>query len=146
MGPLEADLDPLDKSVLDAIETHPKIHAVGYQLDVRPYLAISSLFIFPSYREGFPNAVMQALAMEVPVIASDINGCNELIVHGENGWLVRSKDTKALELQLQSVIDAPGMLETLKANTRGSIEIDFQRERIWQLLKEEYESLIKENS
>jgi len=51
---------------------------VGYKNDVRPYFAISNVLVFPSYREGFPNVVMQSGSMGVPSIVSNINGCNEI--------------------------------------------------------------------
>ena len=49
-----------------------------------PYFKISNVLTFPSYREGFPNVVMQAGAMGLPCIVSNINGCNEIIIEGEN--------------------------------------------------------------
>lgn len=145
IGSYEPTLDPLNEEAMERIEKNPKIHAIGYQKDIRPYLGLSNIFVFPSYREGFPNAVMQALAMEVPVIASDINGCNELIVHGENGWLVPAKDAVALEQQIRSILEQPNVLQTMKKGTRSSIEKNFQRENIWQLLHQEYEELIRRN-
>ena len=51
--------------------------------------------VFPSYREGFPNVVMQAGAMGLPSIVTDINGCNEIIEDGKNGLIILPKDTKA---------------------------------------------------
>jgi len=60
------------------IETNPGIILIGWQEDVRPFLAISNVLTFPSYREGFPNTVLQASAMQIPSIVSDINGCNEI--------------------------------------------------------------------
>ena len=60
VGPLEQDLDPVSVETLEQIEKNPAILSVGYQHDVRPYLAISHALAFPSYREGFPNVPMQA--------------------------------------------------------------------------------------
>src|SRR5690606_35400329 len=80
VGNYEQDLDPLSRNTLLHIENDKNILAVGFQSDVRPYLAISNALVFPSYREGFPNVVMQAGAMGLPAIVSDINGCNEIIV------------------------------------------------------------------
>ena len=96
VGPLETDLDPLQAETLHAIKNNPNIIAVGYQNDVRPYFAISDVLVFPSYREGFPNVVMQAGAMGLPSIVTDINGCNEIIIHGVNGLIIPPKDSKVL--------------------------------------------------
>src|SRR5690606_11169751 len=68
VGPLESDLDPLSSETLNAIENTSQIVSVGYQTDVRPYLAIANALALPSYREGFPNVVMQAGAMGLPSI------------------------------------------------------------------------------
>ena len=59
VGPLEPELDPLKLQTLEVIETNKHIISVGYQQDVRPYFVISDALVFPSYREGFPNVVMQ---------------------------------------------------------------------------------------
>jgi len=82
VGPLESDLDPLKQETLKEIRNNPKIITTGFQKDVRPYFAISDTLVFPSYREGFPNVVMQSGAMGLPGIVSNINGCNEIIKEG----------------------------------------------------------------
>lgn len=92
VGPLESDLDPLKEETLKEITANPNIISVGFQKDVRPFFAL----VFPSYREGFPNVVMQAGAMELPSIVSDINGCNEIIIEGENGSIIPVKNTVAV--------------------------------------------------
>ena len=91
------DLDPLLPVTLHNIEFNKRIIELGFQKDIRPYLAIADLFTFPSYREGFPNVMLQANAMGVPCIVSDINGCNEIIEEGENGLIVPAKNSKIVE-------------------------------------------------
>lgn len=68
----------------------------GWQQDIRPYLAASDIFVFPSYREGFPNVVLQAGAMGLPSIVTDINGSSEIIRGGMNGVIIPPRDTEAL--------------------------------------------------
>jgi glycosyltransferase involved in cell wall biosynthesis len=80
VGPFEKELDPLKETTFQAIQENEKIYTTGYQEDVRPYFAITNALAFPSYREGFPNVVMQAGAMNLPAIVTNINGCNEIIV------------------------------------------------------------------
>ena len=79
VGPLETHLDPLLPNTLNEIKNNEAIIYAGFQTDVRPYFATSNALVFPSYREGFPNVVMQAGAMGLPSIVTDINGCNEII-------------------------------------------------------------------
>lgn len=95
VGRTEPGLDPLSPETRHAIDTHEAIEAVGPQKDVRPWLAASDALVFPSYREGFPNVVIEAGAMGLPSIVTNINGCNEIIVEGENGMIVPPRDTNA---------------------------------------------------
>ena len=69
----------MKKNEKNLIEDNPNIFHYDYQYDVRPFLYIMNLFVFPSYREGFGLAILEAQAMKVPVIASNIVGCNEII-------------------------------------------------------------------
>lgn len=96
VGRSEPQLDPLSPRTQEIIDANKSIEAVGSQKDVRPWLAASDVLVFPSYREGFPNVVIEAGAMGLPSIVSDINGCNEIIIDGENGVIVPSKNAEAL--------------------------------------------------
>jgi glycosyltransferase involved in cell wall biosynthesis len=113
VGPYEHELDPLKQSTLDAIYENPNIITTGFQDDIRPFLAISDVFVFPSYREGFPNVVMQAGAMGLPSIVTDINGSNEIIQHNHNGSIIPPKDTTALTQAMQQLIDNPTLRQSL---------------------------------
>src|SRR5690606_26093860 len=104
VGPFEKELDPLQPTTEQVIQNHPGIKWVGYQGDVRPYLAVSNVFVFPSYREGFPNVVMQAGAMGLPCIVSNINGCNEIIEEGLNGLIVPVKNSQMLQEKMELLL------------------------------------------
>ena len=143
VGHTEVDLDPLLPKTQHNIEFNERIIEVGFQKDIRPYLAIADLFIFPSYREGFPNVILQANAMGVPCIVSDINGCNELIKQGENGLIVPSKNSKILKEQIELLLENPNYLKASKAEIRNFIRSNFEREVFWELLLKEYKALEK---
>ncbi|MBQ8773509.1 MAG: glycosyltransferase family 4 protein, partial [Muribaculaceae bacterium] len=85
VGSFEEQLDPIAPETMKAIRTNSSIQHVGFQQDVRPFLAASDVLVLPSYREGFPNVVIQAGAMDLPCVVTDINGCNETIIHQKNG-------------------------------------------------------------
>lgn len=143
-GKYEKELDPLNSKVEFIIENHPDIIAPGWLKDVRPYLSISNAMVFPSYREGFPNVVMQAGAMGIPIIASDINGCNEIVSHGINGYIIPPKNTLALERRMLELIENPQTF--LQKVCRSTIVENYQQEFIWsELLKEYQNTLNKEN-
>lgn len=145
VGPLESDLDPLKEETLKEITTNPNIISVGFQKDVRPYFAIANALVFPSYREGFPNVVMQAGAMGLPSIVSDINGCNEIIVEGQNGTIIPPKNSEALLGAMKNIMDDKECYQRLKENARPMIQQRYEQEAVWNALLEEYNSLLKEN-
>lgn len=144
VGPLETELDPLNEETLKEIKTNPNIISVGFQKDVRPYFAISNALVFPSYREGFPNVVMQAGAMELPSIVSDINGCNEIIVEGKNGTIIPVKNVEALQQAMKKMILDKLFYEQLQKNARPMIQSRYEQSVVWNALLEEYNTLIKE--
>ena len=123
------------------IETNKNIILIGWQEDVRPFLAISNVLTFPSYREGFPNTVLQASAMQIPSIVSDINGCNEIVEEGINGTIIPVKNVEALQKSMKELLINKKYYNYLTQNARAPICKKYERKRIWKSLLEEYESL-----
>ena len=142
VGPMEKKLDPLKEETLRKIETNPSIIAVGFQKDVRPYFAISNVLAFPSYREGFPNVVIQAGAMELPCIVSNINGCNEIIIEGENGLIIPPKQVDDLQKAMKRLTENRELYTHLKQNSRRMIEERYEQSVVWEALLREYNSHI----
>ncbi|MDB5120810.1 MAG: glycosyl transferase group 1 [Sphingobacteriales bacterium] len=141
VGPFENDLDPLDAYTDDQVKNHPAIIWVGFQKDVRPYLFVSDIFVFPSYREGFPNVVMQSGAMGLPSIVSDINGCNEIIVDYENGIIVPPKSEEKLRNAMAELYDNTQLRTKLAKNSRAMILSRYDQNYIWGELLREYRQL-----
>ncbi|WP_428223295.1 glycosyltransferase family 4 protein [Flavobacterium sp.] len=141
VGPLESDLDPLLPETLTEIEENINIISVGYQSDVRSYFKLANVLVFPSYREGFPNVVMQAGAMELPAIVSNINGCNEIIEGGKNGLIIPVKNSKAVEEAMRKVYQEKSLLDQLKSNARQMIVSRYEQKIIWEAIRNEYENL-----
>lgn len=105
VGPKENDLDPIDESTQILISKNKYIYAVGRQNDVRPYLATSDAFVLPSYREGVGMVLLEANAMGVPCIASDIIGCHDVVTEGVNGELVQPRCTDALYQKMKEWVE-----------------------------------------
>jgi glycosyltransferase involved in cell wall biosynthesis len=141
VGPLESDLDPLKKKTLKEIENNSDIVSLGFQQDVRPYFAISNVLVFPSYREGFPNVVMQAGAMGLPCIVSNINGCNEIIKEEENGLIISVKNSEAIYKAMKRLIEDPELKNKLQNNARNMITELYEQKIVWEALLKEYKSL-----
>lgn len=143
VGSLETALDPLNNKTLLEIEQNEKIKSVGFQKDVRPFLALSNALVFPSYREGFPNVVMQAGAMELPCIVSDINGCNEIVEEGLNGLIIPVKNTNAIADAMHTIIQEVEVYDRLKKNSRRMITERYEQKVVWDALLNEYNRLIQ---
>ncbi|GGE00560.1 glycosyltransferase family 4 protein [Planktosalinus lacus] len=141
VGPFESELDPLQPQTLHQIQNNPNILTVGFQKDVRPYLAISHALAFPSYREGFPNVVMQAGAMGLPAIVTDINGCNEIIEVGKNGLVIPVKDTDVLFEKMQQLQTDNKLYTQLQQNARPMICERYEQRVVWEAILEEYRTL-----
>ncbi|MEO5967953.1 MAG: glycosyltransferase, partial [Ferruginibacter sp.] len=110
----------------------------GFKKDVRPYFAISHALLFPSYREGFPNVVMQAGAMGLPSVVSNINGCNEIIIEGENGLIIPVKSSTALYEAMLKLLHDKDLFDKLKANSRGMIVERYEQKLVWEAILNEY--------
>lgn len=141
IGPKESELDPLSPKVDKAINVHPDIISLGYQTDVRPFFAISNVLVFPSYREGFPNVVMQGGAMGLPAIVSDINGCNEIIIDGENGMVIPAKDVHALTTAMTKILVDTSTADKMRNNARRMIIERYRQIDLWNEILAEYRQL-----
>ncbi|WP_332019502.1 glycosyltransferase family 4 protein [Kaistella sp.] len=142
VGSLEPD-HGLEDNTLHEIKNNPDIISVGFQKDVRLFLAISDALVFPSYREGFPNVVMQAGAMGLPSIVTDINGSNEIIIHNENGIIIPPKNDLFLYESMVMVSKDLALREKLKRNARQMIADRYQQSVVLNALLEEYKNLEK---
>jgi len=141
VGPYENELDPLHQETLDLIESNKSIISVGFQDDIRPYLALSDVFVFPSYREGFPNVVLQAGAMNLPCIVTDISGSNEIIVQDKNGIILPIKNKKAIFDGLNTMLLDVELRNKCKFNARHLISSRYERSLVWNSLLREYQIL-----
>lgn len=141
VGNFEQELDPLPEEVYRTIRSHSAIHCAGWQDDVRPWFAAADALAFPSYREGFPNVVMQAGAMGLPCVVSDINGCNEIIIEGENGLIIPSHDAAALYQAMKRMMEDKALYTHCQQNARPLIASRYKQEDVWQATLEMYRSL-----
>jgi glycosyltransferase involved in cell wall biosynthesis len=141
VGPFEADRDPLQVKTLYEINHNPHIISVGFQQDVRPYLAISNVMIFPSYREGFPNVLLQAGAMRLPAIVTNINGSNEIITHGINGLVIPARDPEAIVTSMNYLLEQPHVCKDMAASAYELVKNKFDQQFVWQSLLMEYKQL-----
>lgn len=145
VGPQEPDLDPLSDECLVEIETNKNIIAPGYQSDVRPFLAMGSALVFPSYREGFPNVPMQAGCFNLPSVVTNINGCNEIIIEGKNGLIIPVKDTEALHSAMETLYLDKDLYAKMAENARDMVTERYDQKIIWELILGEYKMHLSSN-
>ncbi len=135
--------DALEVETVAYIKSNEQVVAVGLQKDVRPYLVISDCLVFPSYREGFPNVVMQAGAMGLPTIASNINGCNEIIIPNKNGVLIPSKNIPQLKEAMMTFLMKGKANQEYRGLIRSMIKDRYSQPIVWEAILKEYEKLVK---
>lgn len=122
------DENPVDADTMQQLKSAESVCLLGFQADVRIALHAADVFVLPSYREGFPNVVLQAGAMRKPALVTDVHGSNEIVQHGVNGWIVPARDVPALRAQMQ-IISGLNQNELLEKgqNALGLVRARFDR-------------------
>jgi glycosyltransferase involved in cell wall biosynthesis len=146
IGKYERHYGLLSKETESLIEKNDDIINLGRFDDVRPFYKMADIFVLPSYREGFPNSVMEAGSMGIASIVSDINGCNEIIENNFNGKIIPARNSKELLNAISELISNPIFLDFLSKNSRERILKKYERKDVLNSIKIEYEKLIVEHS
>lgn len=144
VGGFEDNINPVSKMIKYEILNNNKITYVGFQRDVRIFFAMADVFILPSYREGFPNVVLQAGAMELPSIVTDINGSNEIIIDGYNGLIIESQNENELFNAIEKFILDMNLRINKKQKIRENIIQKFNQKEVWTATINEYYTIINE--
>ena len=144
VGPYEDSLDPISQKSKDIIEQNPAIESVGGKFgdELLSYYAASDCFVFPSYREGFPNTVLEAGAMGLPSIVTDINGSREIIVEGENGVIIPSHDANALFDAMLNMVKDKSARERMAGNARQMIASRYEQGFVRKCLYDFYDEIL----
>ena len=142
VGRYEDKLDPILPETKRLIDNSDYIVAVGEQKDVRPFYEQSDVLVFPSYREGFPNVVIEAGAMELPSIVTDINGSREIIKHGKNGLIIPPRDEQALFDAMKRMVNHPEETIKMAKNARPMVASRYEQGFVRRCLKEYYKEIL----
>ena len=145
VGPYEEHLNPVQSGTKFLIDTCECIEAVGAQKDVRPFYEQSDVLVFPSYREGFPNVVIEAGAMELPSIVTDINGSREIIEDGRNGLIVPARDEQALFEAMKWMVEHDEERNAMAAHARPMIASRYEQGYVRGCLKNYYKEIFARN-
>jgi len=142
VGDYEEDLNPINKKNKKFIDEFESIITVGFKNDIRKFLGITDLFTLPSYREGLPNSLLEAGSFGIPLLATDINGCNEIIENNETGILVKKKDVKSLEEGIEKLIVNKKLYSYIRDNVRDRIIKKYDQNYFWKELKNEFKKVL----
>ena len=138
IGDYKNESDPISPKSRQIIQDNPSVRYIEFQEDIRKYLSISHLFVLPSYREGLPNVLIEAGSFGIPLVATNINGCNEVIEDGKNGLLIEKKDEDSLKVALEKLIYDRAYYQKIEANVRGSIVEKYNQNSFWKALHKEF--------
>ena len=146
VGDLEEELDPLSGETKQLIsDAKNGIITIGWKNgdELLAYYAAADCFVMPSYREGFPNTVLEAGAMGLPSIVTNINGSREIIVEGKNGMIVAPRDEEALYEAMHKMLTSSDERETMAGNARKMIADRFEQGFVRKCLYDFYDEILK---
>jgi glycosyltransferase involved in cell wall biosynthesis len=140
VGGRENEHDGISNELFEVILEHPKIHYFGVCSDVRVYHVLSDYLVLPSYREGFPNVVLQSLSVGVPCIVTNVFGANEVICDNVNGFIIEKKSVVSITNVMMAI--ANGEIQ-IKRNLdfRSIIQTKYRNVIVWRNIKEYYDDL-----
>jgi glycosyltransferase involved in cell wall biosynthesis len=139
VGGLDDARTDLNYEWIQKIESeNPTIKFLGFQSNVEEWLGASDTLVFPSYREGFPNVPLQAAVLGIPVLASEINGCNEIVSHEKNGFLFPTQDSNSILTAMQRVYEDPSLRKNMSDWSKANIPQKYDRTMFHEKLLAEY--------
>jgi len=137
LGGLDTNPGAISREEVEGWVKEGLIEWPGHVADVKPYLAQASVFVLPSYREGVPRSIQEAMAMARPIITTDAPGCRETVIPGVNGFLVPVRDVDALVSAMERFINEPELIERMGKESRRIAEERFDVHKINKTLVEE---------
>lgn len=142
VGDFENSLDPLPETVLEQIQAQSNIIHIKWTQQVEYFMHIAQLFVFPSHREGFPNVLLQAGAMALPVICSRIPGNIDIVTHQQTGLIFETANKTEMKEQIEYALNHPQQMANMAVQLQQIITKDYRRENIWQNILTTYNSLL----
>lgn len=143
VGRFEDKLDPISEESRAFLESCSDVEYLGEQrgADLLACYAASDCFVFPSYREGFPNTVLEAGAMDLPSIVTDINGSREIIKEGKNGLIVPSKNVPELLKAMERMVGNGELREKMASKARQMVGDRFEQGFVRKCLLDFYDEI-----
>ena len=143
VGPREEQSDPISSDTSRSIDENPDIIDVGFSNEVKHFLTIANVLVHPSHREGFPNVVLQAGAMNCPIVCSDIGGNIDIVTDEETGLIFKVKNEEDLHQRLEFAIRNPDKIKSMADRLQETIKTNFAREIVQNQIHQEYQRLLQ---
>ena len=118
LGPFDGNPSAIRENLIDRWQEEGLIEYLGKTDDVRPAISASSVYVLPSYREGTPRSVLEAMATGRAIVTTDVAGCRETVIEGENGFLVPPRDPFGLAAAMRRFIDEPWLAMSMGLRSR----------------------------
>jgi glycosyltransferase involved in cell wall biosynthesis len=145
LGPVDAGSGAVDAIGLKELQIVEQVHVLGYTDEPERYMAAADLLCLPSYREGFGTVVIEAAAMGLPAIGTNIYGLSDAIDDGVTGALVPVRDVEALAAAISTLVWDDAALEKMRAAARARAVRDFSSAMVSSLLLAEYSELLRQH-
>jgi len=142
VGPHEPQ-DPIPAEIDRMLQSDPRVHFLGEVSDIPPFYAVMDVLALPTYREGFPNVLLEAAGMKVPVVATRVTGCADAVQDGVTGMLVPPCDAVRLAGALRTYLHDGELRHRHGAAARDRVLREFRPEGIWEALYEKYLELLE---
>ena len=142
VGAFEDELDPVPDKARQMINDHPGIIKTGWNESVEYFMHLADLLVHPSHREGFPNVLLQAGAMNCPVICSRIEGNVDIVTHEKTGLLFEVKDRQQLTVQLKRALSNPAMMKEYSNNLYNKVISHFDQSVVHSRIEKRYRELL----
>lgn len=141
VGPVEPQ-DPIPEDILQQFQQDSRVRWTDQVDDPVPFYTAMDILTLPTYREGFPNTPLEAAAMGLPVVVTDVDGCPEAVAHGETGLVIPPQDSRALAEALETLIVAPVRRTAMGRAGRIRVMQKFRPEVVWKGLYNTYMELL----
>ncbi len=134
--------DPIPKQVAEQLHKDLRVHLVGEEWNTPPLYAAMDLVALPTYREGFPNVLLEAAAMRLAVVATSVPGCIDAVSDGVTGTLVPPYDSQKLAGAITEYLKDVELRHRHGSAARARVVVEFRQEAIWQALFQVYMSCL----
>lgn len=146
LGAFEDDLDPISEEARNILQTHPAVIHIDWSDHVEYFMHIAHLLVHASYREGFPNTLLQAGAMNCPIVCTEIEGSVDIVTHKETGLIFKPGNAEDLHEKLMYALEHPEEMKQLAINLRKKVEDKFSQPYLYGCIRQRYMELLKEKN